>query len=127
MPLYTLNRTYTHRSLYGHTIGFEKNQPTWVPPGPIEIEVVKLGAEKIDGENPSVIDDDTPPKEELSAEDLELLVREAFKQIVKTNNPKDFTGAGVPAVKAVEKATGEDVDRKFIEELWSKIKEEGGL
>lgn len=127
MPFYVLNRNYTHRSLLGHSVGFTKGQPTWVPPGPIEIEVVKIGAEMVDGENPSVLDDDTPVKEELSAEELELLVREAFKQVVKANNSKDFTGAGVPTVKAIEKITGEDVERSFIEEIWAKVKEEGGL
>ena len=127
MPNYVLNRDYTHRSLYGHSIGFEKNQPVWVPPGPIEVEVVRIGAEKVDGDNPDVIDAEKPVKVALGYDELEALVREAFVEIIKTNNSKDFTGAGVPTVKAVEKATGEDVDSKFVAEVWAKFKEEGGL
>ena len=125
MPLYILNRDYIHRSLLGHTIAFIKGEPAWVPPGPIEREVYAIGAELVEGEAPELIDE---PKAvvELSAEQREEELRAAFSLIVEKNNAKDFTAAGVPNVKAVEKLVSFSVEKVELDTLWQKIREEGG-
>ena len=125
MPKYVFSRTHTHRSIHGHTIGFIKGEPTWVPPGPIELEVAGIGAERVDGEQPNLVPSAPTAKVELSAEDLEQLMREAFKELIDKNEAADFTAAGVPTVKAMEKIVGENLTARDIAELWAKVKEEG--
>ena len=44
--------------------------------------------------------------------------RTAFALLVERNDSKDFTGAGVPSVKAVEKLVDFDVDRNEVVALW---------
>jgi hypothetical protein len=125
MPDYVLNKKYTHRSVYGHTISFEKGQPTHVPPGPIEREVAAIGAERVDGDPPDLVPGEADPKDPVTAEDLEALMREAFRELVQKNDSADFTASGQPSVKAVERLIGENVTAKQIADLWQKIKEEG--
>lgn len=125
MPKYVLNRNYTHRSILGHTIGFVKGEPTWVPPGPIELEVAAIGAERVDGEQPNLVPEGAKQKVELTGEELEQLMREAFKELIEKNDSADFTAAGVPTVKAMEKIVGENLTAREIAELWAKVKEEG--
>lgn len=124
MPHYVLNRNYTHRSIHGHSVGFEKGVPVWVPPGPIEREVTAIGAEIVDGEKIDLVPADQKPKEQLTAEEIELLMREAFVQLSTKNDAADFTGAGIPTVKAMEKIVGENLTAKMIADLWQKVREE---
>ncbi|MDR0362496.1 MAG: hypothetical protein LBJ46_07435 [Planctomycetota bacterium] len=126
MPTYVLNRSYTHRSRYGHAITFPKGEPTWVPPGPIELEVAALGADRVDGEQPDLVPQTAAPKAPASDDELEGLMREAFVELSAKNDPADFTASGVPTVKAVERTIGEDVTAKQVAEYWAKMKAEQG-
>jgi hypothetical protein len=123
MPLYTLNRNHTHRSLMGHTIQFIKGQPAFVPPA-CEREVLAIGADRVDGIAPEVLDPISPEVPQLSNEDRATRIAAAFTTITESNNPRDFTGQGVPTVKAVEKIVSFDVDRFELAALWGKLKEE---
>ena len=46
------------------------------------------------------------------------VIRTAFALLPERNDSKDFTGAGVPSVKAVEKLVDFDVDRNEVVALW---------
>lgn len=120
MPLYTLNRNHTHRSVNG-VVSFVKNEPTWVVPA-LEREVVAIGAERVDGDNPEVLDPIVPEVPAPTPEQRRDDIFAAFQLLSERNSANDFTGAGVPTVKAVEKIVGFDVDRTEVSELWGEFK-----
>lgn len=117
MPNYTLNRNHIHRSLFG-VVSFEKGKPSWVVPM-LEKEIIAIGGERVDGE---VVDPLDPVKEEYVAPtpaERFAALEDAFDTLIARNEPKEFTGAGVPTVKAVEKIVGFDVDRTEIEHAYA--------
>ena len=124
MPKYILNRNHLHRSVWGHSIAFVKGEPVYVPPGPIELEVAAIGAERVDGDQPDLVPAEQVEKEEMSLEDLEVLMRSAFEELIAKNDPTDFTGAGIPTVKAMEKIVGENMTARQIADLWQRVKQE---
>lgn len=121
MAEYVLNRNYTHRSTMGHSVAFVKGVPTFVP-SLIEREVVAIGAERVDGDNPDVLDPEKVVAPPMAPDERAAQIRLAFELLTEKNDSKDFTGAGVPTVKAVEKIVGFDVDRNEVIELWSAVK-----
>lgn len=120
MPNYTLNRDYTYRSVTG-VVSFKKGEPTWVVPA-MEKELIAIGAERVDGEAPEVLDPAAPVIVPLSAQERRDELFTAFQMLTEKNDSKDFTGAGVPTIKAVEKIVSFDVDRTEIVELWGEFK-----
>lgn len=121
MAQYVLNRNYTLRSLTGHSVAFVKGVPTFVP-AMIEREARGLGAECVDGANPDMLDPETPVVAPLTHDERADQIRAAFALLVERNDTKDFTGAGVPSVKAVEKMVDFDVDRNEVISLWQAFK-----
>lgn len=121
MPNYTLNRDHTLRTTDG-VLSFVKGESTWVPPA-MERHVVSIGGQ-LDESEVSEVDliGAATVKEILSHEDRKALLQAALEQIEATNESKDFTGAGVPTVKAVEKITGFDVDRIEVTEAWTEYR-----
>lgn len=117
MPNYTLNRNYTLRTVDG-VISFEKGEPTWVPPN-MEKHALSIGAEPVEPTDTTVLGDEPEQKPELDDDDRKELILTALKEIEAGNVTSNFTGAGVPTVKAVEKITGFDVDRSEVAELWA--------
>jgi len=120
MPLYVLNRDYSLRTVDG-VVSFVKGEPTWVTPSMVK-HAVSIGAERVDQSTEVDLIGEPVAKEQLSAEDRQALLQAAFEQIEATNDTKDFTGAGVPTVKAVEKITGFDVDRVEVTEAWAEYR-----
>lgn len=118
MPLYTLNRNYVLRSLLGQSVQFVKNQPVDVP-ALLEKEARSIGAERVDGDNPDVLDAETETVAPMTSGERTDQITTAFELLIERNDPKDFTGAGVPSVKAVEKIVGFDVDRAEVVEAWA--------
>jgi len=118
MPDYVLNRNYTHRSLLGHSVEFKKGEPVFVPPI-LEKEVVAIGAQRVDGENPAVVDEApvTPP--ELTDDQRQDELYAAFDLLVERNETTDFTAQGIPTVKAVEKIVGFNVEKKEVAESYA--------
>ncbi len=117
MAEYVLNRNFVLRSMTGHSVNFVKNVPTFVP-ALIEREARGIGAERVDGANPDMLDPETPEVPPLSHDERAEQIRTAFALLVERNDSKDFTGAGVPSVKAVEKLVDFDVDRNEVVALW---------
>ena len=122
MPLYTLHRTHMHSSTLG-VVSFIKGEETWVPPY-LEREIIAIGGQRVDGDNPDVIDAEKVEALPLSFDERRDEIFAAFKLLVETNDSKDFTGAGVPTVAAVKKLVGAgcDADRAEVIELWSEFR-----
>lgn len=121
MPQYVLSRNYTLRTTNG-VITFVKGEPTWVIP-PMERDVVAIGGERVDGEKVDMLEPEKVAKPVITGTEREAQIYAAFDLIVEANESKDFTGAGTPTVKAVEKLTNIDFDRGEIAEAWAKYKE----
>lgn len=117
MAEYVLNRNFVLRSMTGHSVNFVKNVPTFVP-SLIEREARGIGAERVDGANPDMLDPETPEVAPLSHDERAEQIRTAFALLTERNDSKDFTGAGVPSVKAIEKLVDFDVDRNEVVALW---------
>ena len=117
MAEYVLNRNFVLRSMTGHSVNFVKNVPTFVP-ALIEREARGIGAERVDGVNPDMLDPESPEVAPLSHDERAEQIRTAFALLTERNDSKDFTGAGVPSVKAVEKLVDFDVDRNEVVALW---------
>ena len=117
MAEYVLNRNFVLRSVTGHSVNFVKNVPTFVP-ALIEREARGIGAERVDGANPDMLDPESPEVAPLSHDERAEQIRTAFALLTERNDSKDFTGAGVPSVKAVEKLVDFDVDRNEVVALW---------
>ena len=117
MAEYALNRNFVLRSMTGHSVNFVKNVPTFVP-ALIEREARGIGAERVDGANPDMLDPESPEVAPLSHDERAEQIRTAFALLTERNDSKDFTGAGVPSVKAVEKLVDFDVDRNEVAALW---------
>lgn len=121
MPNYVLNRTHTHRSING-VVSFEKDKPSWVVPM-LEREVIAIGAVRADGDGDvDLLDPVKEPQVPLTPDQRKDELHAAFSLLIERNDSKDFTGAGSPTVKAVEKIIGFDTDRSEIEELWAEYK-----
>lgn len=120
MSLFVLNRNHTYRSTSG-VISFEKGVPVFVPPH-MQKEVIAIGAERADGEQVDVLGPETTQPVPLSDHERKDEIFAAFQLISEKNDPKDFTGAGVPTVKAIEKIVAFDVDRNEVVELWGEYK-----
>ena len=120
MPNYVLNRNHVHRSIFG-VVSFEKGKPSWVTPM-LEKEIIAIGGERADGETV----DPLGPEAEVTLPPTPVerfaALEAAFDILVARNESKEFTGAGVPTVKAVEKIVGFDVDRTEIEQSYSGYK-----
>lgn len=124
MPLYTLHRNHTHNSTLG-VLSFIKGEETWVPPI-LEREIVAIGGMPVSGTGPDVLGDEAEPEAApQSFNERRDEIFAAFQLIVETNEPKDFTGAGVPTVAAVKKLVTSDIDRNEIVELWGEFRVQG--
>lgn len=121
MPTYTLSRNYLLRTTRGHVIRFEKGKPVYVPPI-VEKEAIAIGAERTDGGATDPLEPERPKALELSGEARAAEIRAAFELVIERNDPKDFTGAGVPMVKAIERITGLTVDRHEVTDAWAEFK-----
>lgn len=117
MPSFVLHRDYVLRSLTGHAIGFEKGQPTWVPPECVK-EAVAIGAVAAEGDQPDVIDPETVAAEAPMGEERKELIFAAFEELEKKNEREDWTASGMPTSKALEKNLGFDVESKERNALW---------
>lgn len=115
MPLFKLNRNYVLRSKYGHMIDFVKGEPTHVPPALVK-EAVSIGAECIDGAV-DILGEEAQPAQPTQ-EELHVLMRAAFDDLVQRNDPDDFTAQGVPKVSVVETKIALKVSKSELMSAW---------
>ncbi len=116
MPLFTLHRNHTLRTTKGHTIVFVKGEPVWVPPACIQ-DAVSIGAlpqEKI----PDVLGDEPKPITQMTTDERDKKLREAFDLLIARNDRGDFTASGLPSIKKLSDITGFDVTNSLRDAVW---------
>jgi hypothetical protein len=104
----TLNRRHSLGSTLGHRILFEKNKQTPVPKVLLE-EALAIGAERVDGQ--AAFAEPVAGAQPLSPEARATAIRKALDEVVAKNDRDDFTAAGNPSLKALEKITNFRVDK----------------
>jgi hypothetical protein len=119
MPLFTLHRTFVLRTNKGHSIRFVKGEPTWVPPLCIE-DVVAIGA--IPQEGVDVLPPEAGPVLELTAEERQKKLFEAFDQLMARHDRGDFTASNQPHCKKLQSITGFEVAIAERDDAWRKYR-----
>jgi hypothetical protein len=105
-----LNRNFTHTSLYGHSIRFEKDVPVAVP-NAIVREVVAIGALRDDGEDAitaSKVDAEHVPQ---TIEERTDLILDVIEDMTERNDRDEFTGTGLPKLLVLSSKAGFKVDK----------------
>jgi hypothetical protein len=120
MPEYILQRNYTLRTTNG-VISFLKGEPTHVPPF-MEKDIIAIGGVRADGAEVDAIEPAPTLKPVVEGVERQDDLYAAFEMLIERNDSKDFTGQGVPSVKAIEKIVGFDVDRTEVVEAWGAYK-----
>ena len=120
MPQFVLNRTHTLRTTNG-VLSFVKGEPTNVPPEMVK-DIIAIGGIRADGEQVDTSEPVAAVKPALVGIERQDALYAAFALIAEKNDPKEFTGQGVPTVKAVEKIIGFDVERMELVEAWTAYK-----
>lgn len=119
----TLHRDYTLSTLFGHTITFKKDEPTHVPMAAYAAAIA-VGAVPADGGSADVILEDAKnPAAPGDPLERNRLLLAAIEELVEKNDRKDFTAAGLPSVKAVERVLGFDVDGREVAANWQELHE----
>lgn len=117
LPKLVLNRDYVLTTLKGHTISFVKGEPTHVPTA-VYADAIAIGAQPADGSDPDVLKEENKRTIPNDPSERNPLILAAILKIVEGNERKDFTAAGSPTVKAVERELGFDVDAREIAGMW---------
>lgn len=120
MAEFVLNRTHTLRTTNG-VITFVKGEPTHVPPD-MHRDAVSIGAVRADGADVDTSEPVVEAKPVIHGLERQDELFAAFALIMEKNDSKEFTGQGVPTVKAVEKIVSFDVDRSEVVEGWAEYK-----
>lgn len=126
MPSMVLNRTHLLRTPLG-VVSFVKGQPTWVTPNMVSAAIA-IGADYVDGETPHPLDlvedaDKESKNTVVDALELKKNMFAAFDLLIEKNDPADFTGAGVPTVKVIEKMIDANVTAKDVQTYWAEHKQ----
>ena len=117
MPYFTLHRDYILRTMKGHSIGFTKGKPAWVPPICIQ-DAVSIGAIPVDGEDVNVLAAEAKVAEEITPTEREKRLFKAFDQLLITSERSDFTASGLPHIKKLEEMVEFEVTSKERDTAW---------
>jgi hypothetical protein len=125
MAMFTLHRNFILRTNKGHSIRFVKGVATWVPPLCTE-DVIAIGAvPQEDGVD--VVPPDAAPEVELTAEQREAKLFDAFGIMLARNEREDFTAANQPHCKKLYPIVGFEVPTGERDEAWKKYRLKQGL
>lgn len=126
MPDFVLHRTFSMRTLHGHTINFEKGKPTYVPPPCIK-DAIEIGAIPTEGSY-DIIPADAEVAEDLSNDQRASRMFDAFeKMTLRTGTEEtreDFNAQGLPNIKALAKLAGFTPTTKERNEVFQRWREE---
>lgn len=119
MAYFTLHRTFILRTTKGHSIHFEKGKATWVPPICHE-DVVAIGA--VPQEDVDVLPPENTPKSELTPEQREAKLFDAFEILLARNDRGDFTASNQPHIKKLQPIVDFEVSIPERDEAWRKYR-----
>lgn len=121
MAKFVLARNYTLVTLTGRSIEFRKGVPQHVPPDCIRAAVA-IGATPADGKelNLDLEGDEAsrlpkaPTEPTMRLEAIDKVIR----QLIQRNDRDDFTAAGLPSPKVIERTLGWKVDAREVRAVW---------
>lgn len=120
---FMFGRTRTVASKFGHTITFEKDTPTHVPPEMYQ-EVLAVG-----GIPENEIDLDPPkkdgPQEPVDPVERQAAIYGAYEAMVLRNKREEFTAGGQPHLKAIARQLGWTIADKERDLTWAAFKTKG--
>lgn len=120
MPEMLLNRTFVLPTTKGQIIHFRKGESTWVPPGCVS-EALAIGAVLADGSDANVIEQVDISKAPDDPVLREKMLLDLFGKLIAVNQRNDFTAAGAPHIKAIERELKFKVDNKERDAVWHKF------
>lgn len=109
---FTFQRDRTIASTCGLSVSYKAGVPQLTPPA-MYAEVMAAGG---------ISDEDPPVNETPTDADREALVFAAFEDVVKRNDPKDFTAGGVPHTGVMSDKVGFQLSAKERDVLWGKFR-----
>jgi hypothetical protein len=114
---FTMRRGRVLTSTSGHSIRFEKDVPTHVPPSMYD-EVLAAGGvpESEIPEEPKA-----PSAEPTDPAERKLLIVTAMEQLALRNGRDDFTAAGAPHLKALKTILGFGITNQERDLLWAEF------
>lgn len=116
MPMFTLHRNHVLRTTKGHSIGFVKGQPVWVPPMCVP-DAVAIGAVAVD-EPVDVLGEEKAAPVPLTPEERQKKLFDAFETMLVRNERTDFTASGLPSERRLSEIVGFDVPRRERDTTW---------
>ena len=100
-----LSRNYILRTVYGHTLRFEKDVVRNVPRICYR-DALGIGAERADGKpSADAFEEPKPIEEVTNPGDRNALILEAYIKLSEENDPDSFTATGLPKVAVMKKMT----------------------
>lgn len=117
MPHMLSLRSFRLETTMGHIIEVKGKEPTYIPPECVD-EAAKRGMTYVDNADANVYDDLSRSKADVQGELRKSVMFLAVKSIVADNNPKDFTGGGVPKTAAVEARIGFETTAAEIRDVF---------
>lgn len=122
------------RTLTGNTCFVKARVPTKIPPQCLP-DAIRMGCVPTSELEQGTVQDtliaaakrrrpgemDNSPLGDI---DRQKAIAEAFEQVVQTNDPNDFTAAGIPKVQVISQMVGFHVDSSEIKNIWRRIGEE---
>lgn len=110
VTMMVLNRNFTHTSLYGHSVRFEKDVPVAVP-NMIVREVVAIGALRDDGKDAIETSKKEADHAPQTIEERTDLILDVIEEMTELNDRDEFTGTGLPKLAVLSKKAGFKVDK----------------
>jgi len=121
MPLFTLHRNFTMRTLYGHAIMFVKDKEVEVPDVCVH-DAIAIGARQVTGEKVDNLGEEVEIIC-LSPQERKDKVFEAFRIMKGRGERLDFTGTGVPNAKRMFPLMGFEITSNERNTLWQEFRD----
>lgn len=120
MPLFTLHRNHILRTLFGHTIKFEKGVAVNVPQICVP-DALAIGAVPAEGIE-AILEPEEAAVVQLSPTDRKAAVFKAFDVMSARGERMDFTASGVPNNKRLPALTGFELTTAERDAFWLEYK-----
>jgi hypothetical protein len=110
-------------SLSGHSIRFEKNVPTYVPPDARKDVIAAGGVPEDDVDVAEIVEPEKKPAvvEPVDPQEREAALFAAYERMTLENKRGHFTAGGLPHMRALANILGWEVDASERDESWAKF------